>query len=94
MSYRPPPTHHHLPRRAPHRRNDIPQALKQEIKHTLQNKLHRNAGPEDLHATEAMLARITATPGAVQGGAGVGWVGGRRRWRMARLLWHRLLCLY
>ncbi len=28
-----------------------------------QNKLHRNAGPEDLAATEAMLARVTA-PGA------------------------------
>lgn len=39
------------------------QELKQEIKHTLQNKLHRNAGPEDLIATEEMLKRITATPG-------------------------------
>lgn len=39
-------------------RNDIPHDLKQEIKHTLQNKLHRNAGPEDLVAAEAMLARI------------------------------------
>lgn len=29
----------------------------------LQNKLHRNAGPEDLVATEAVLKRITA-PGA------------------------------
>ena len=29
----------------------------------LQNKLHRNAGPEDLQATEAVLRRITA-PGA------------------------------
>ncbi|PSC69113.1 water chloroplastic [Micractinium conductrix] len=44
-------------------RNDIPKDLKAEIKHTLQNKLHRNAGPEDLHTTEAMLARITANPG-------------------------------
>jgi len=44
-------------------RNDIPQSLKQEIKHGIQNKLHRCAGPEDLAATEAMLARITA-PGA------------------------------
>lgn len=35
----------------------------QEIKHTIQNKLHRNAGPEDLIATEAMLAKITKTPG-------------------------------
>ncbi|CAA0840857.1 Phosphoglucan- water dikinase- chloroplastic [Striga hermonthica] len=44
-------------------RNDIPHDLKQEIKHTIQNKLHRNAGPEDLVATEAMLARITKNPG-------------------------------
>ncbi|GAB2267190.1 Phosphoglucan, water dikinase, chloroplastic [Dionaea muscipula] len=44
-------------------RNDIPHDLKQEIKHTIQNKLHRNAGPEDLVATEAMLARITKFPG-------------------------------
>ncbi|DBA93500.1 hypothetical protein WJX82_005630 [Trebouxia sp. C0006] len=41
-------------------RNDIPGDLKQEIKHTIQNKLHRNAGPEDLVATEAVLKRITA----------------------------------
>ncbi|WCJ27521.1 Phosphoglucan water dikinase chloroplastic [Euphorbia peplus] len=44
-------------------RNDIPHDLKLEIKHTIQNKLHRNAGPEDLIATEAMLARITKNPG-------------------------------
>ncbi|XP_024534041.1 phosphoglucan, water dikinase, chloroplastic isoform X1 [Selaginella moellendorffii] len=44
-------------------RNDIPHDLKQEIKHTIQNKLHRNAGPEDLVATEALLARVTKTPG-------------------------------
>ncbi|XP_021646035.2 phosphoglucan, water dikinase, chloroplastic isoform X2 [Hevea brasiliensis] len=44
-------------------RGDIPHDLKQEIKHTIQNKLHRNAGPEDLVATEAMLARITNNPG-------------------------------
>lgn len=44
-------------------RNDIPQSLKQEIKHTIQNKLHRSAGPEDLVATEALLARVTAVPG-------------------------------
>lgn len=44
-------------------RGDIPHDLKQEIKHTIQNKLHRNAGPEDLVATEAMLARITQNPG-------------------------------
>lgn len=35
----------------------------QEIKHTIQNKLHRSAGPEDLVATEAMLTRITKNPG-------------------------------
>jgi phosphoglucan,water dikinase len=39
-------------------RNDIPQDLKREIKHTIQNKLHRNAGPEDLAASEALLRRI------------------------------------
>ncbi|XVE81191.1 hypothetical protein DITRI_Ditri15bG0043000 [Diplodiscus trichospermus] len=44
-------------------RNDIPHDLKQEIKHTIQNKLHRNAGPEDLVSTEAMLARVTSKPG-------------------------------
>lgn len=33
----------------------------------LQNKLHRNAGPEDLVATEEMLERITA-PGAEYSG--------------------------
>ncbi|EXC14221.1 Phosphoglucan, water dikinase [Morus notabilis] len=44
-------------------RNDIPHDLKQEIKHTIQNKLHRNAGPEDLVSTEAMLARITKNTG-------------------------------
>lgn len=36
--------------------------------HGLQNKLHRNAGPEDLVATEAVLQRITA-PGADYSGA-------------------------
>ena len=54
-------------------RNDIPRDLKAEIKHTLQNKLHRNAGPEDLHTTEAMLARVTANPGGRRG-----WRGGGR----------------
>ncbi|KAJ4887966.1 hypothetical protein Rs2_27714 [Raphanus sativus] len=48
-------------------RNDIPHDLKQEIKHTIQNKLHRNAGPEDLIATEAMLKRITETAGKYSG---------------------------
>ena len=40
-------------------RNDIPQDLKLEIKHTLQNKIHRNAGPEDLVNVDAMLRRLT-----------------------------------
>ncbi len=44
-------------------RNDIPPELKREIKHTLQNKLHRCAGPEDLTTSENILRRITA-PGA------------------------------
>jgi len=44
-------------------RNDIPSDLKKEIKHTLQNKLHRNAGPEDLVATEALLGRVLAEEG-------------------------------
>ena len=39
-------------------RNDIPKDMKHEIKHTLQNKLHRNAGPEDLVAAELMYERI------------------------------------
>ncbi len=44
-------------------RNDIPEELKREIKHTLQNKLHRSAGPEDLVTSEGLLEKITA-PGA------------------------------
>jgi len=44
-------------------RNDIPQDLKREIKRSLQNKLHRCAGPEDLATASAILERITA-PGA------------------------------
>lgn len=48
-------------------RNDIPKDLKDEIKHTIQNKLHRNAGPEDLIASEKMLARITENPGQYNG---------------------------
>jgi phosphoglucan,water dikinase len=44
-------------------RNDIPRELKEEIKHTLQNKLHRSAGPEDLAVSQELLERITA-PGA------------------------------
>jgi phosphoglucan,water dikinase len=41
-------------------RNDIPQDLKREIKTTLQNKLHRCVGPEDLATSAALLERITA----------------------------------
>ncbi|MBF0558073.1 MAG: hypothetical protein HQL08_04775 [Nitrospirae bacterium] len=44
-------------------RNDIPGELKNEIKHTLQNKLHRSAGPEDLFTSECLLKRITS-PGS------------------------------
>ncbi len=40
-------------------RNDIPKELKKEIKHTLQNKLHRCAGPEDLLTSTNILERIT-----------------------------------
>lgn len=39
-------------------RNDIPKDLKQEIKHTLQNKLHRCAGPEDLQTSARLLDKI------------------------------------
>lgn len=39
-------------------RNDIPHDFKQEIKHTLQNKLHRCAGPEDLHTSARLLEKI------------------------------------
>ncbi|KAI0558674.1 Phosphoglucan water dikinase PWD [Gracilaria domingensis] len=39
-------------------RNDIPHDFKQEIKHTLQNKLHRCAGPEDLQTSARLLDRI------------------------------------
>ena len=41
-------------------RNDIPHDLKREIKTTLQNKLHRCAGPEDLVTSANILQRITA----------------------------------
>jgi phosphoglucan,water dikinase len=41
-------------------RNDIDSELKREIKTTLQNKLHRCAGPEDLATSNALLQRITA----------------------------------
>ncbi len=41
-------------------RNDIPHDLKNEIKHRLQNKLHRCAGPEDFQTSAEILERITA----------------------------------
>eukprot|EP00741_Cyanophora_paradoxa_P004807 tig00000829_g4664.t1 len=41
---------------------DTPREFKLEIKHTLQNKLHRCAGPEDLVTSADILRRIT-TPG-------------------------------
>eukprot|EP00923_Selenidium_pygospionis_P007777 GHVN01013240.1.p1 GENE.GHVN01013240.1~~GHVN01013240.1.p1 ORF type:complete len:1179 (+),score=282.88 GHVN01013240.1:143-3679(+) len=44
-------------------RNDIPRELKEELKHKIQNKLHRCAGPEDLVETEKMMARFNANPG-------------------------------
>lgn len=40
-------------------RSDIPKDLKLQIKHTLQNKLHRSAGPEDLYTSAAILERIS-----------------------------------
>ncbi len=39
-------------------RNDIPHDLKQEIKHKLQNKLHRNASPDDLIVCEYFIEKI------------------------------------
>lgn len=45
-------------------RNDIDSDLKREIKTSLQNKLHRCAGPEDLAASSALLERITAADSA------------------------------
>ncbi len=39
-------------------RNDCPQELKLEIKHKLQNKLHRCAGPEDFVTSARLLERI------------------------------------
>lgn len=39
-------------------RGDIPRDFKQEIKHQLQNKLHRCAGPEDLATSQRFLDRI------------------------------------
>jgi len=41
-------------------RNDIPADLKREIKHSLQNKLHRCAGPEDLVTATRLLEKVAA----------------------------------
>lgn len=43
-------------------RGDIPKDFKLEIKHQLQNKLHRCAGPEDLHTSQRFLDRINSNP--------------------------------
>eukprot|EP01053_Blabericola_migrator_P002864 Blabericola_migrator_1__2863@NODE_181_length_11864_cov_121_034161_g157_i0_p1_GENE_NODE_181_length_11864_cov_121_034161_g157_i0NODE_181_length_11864_cov_121_034161_g157_i0_p1_ORF_typecomplete_len1260_score178_26PPDK_N/PF01326_19/6_2e37CBM_20/PF00686_19/1_8e16CBM_20/PF00686_19/7_6e03DUF410/PF04190_13/0_093_NODE_181_length_11864_cov_121_034161_g157_i047098488 len=43
-------------------RNDICQDLKREIKTTLQNKLHRCAGPEDLIKSKELLDRFHRNP--------------------------------
>ncbi|RYQ86013.1 hypothetical protein Ahy_B10g105665 [Arachis hypogaea] len=40
----------------------IPFQFNLQIKHTIQNKVHRNGGSEDLVATKAMLAKITKNP--------------------------------
>ena len=42
-------------------RSDIPHDLKQEIKHKLQNKLHRNASPDDLIVCEYFINKIKDT---------------------------------
>ena len=39
-------------------RNDIPHDLKNEIKHRLQNKLHRCAEPSDLKTCEELIERV------------------------------------
>ncbi|MBF0197474.1 MAG: TIM barrel protein [Planctomycetes bacterium] len=44
-------------------RNDIPGELKREIKTTLQNKLHRSAGPEDLIQARKLQERFQNDPG-------------------------------
>ncbi|KAK1864973.1 hypothetical protein I4F81_007509 [Pyropia yezoensis] len=49
-------------------RGDIPHDLKQQIKHTLQNKLHRCAGPEDMVTCERLLEQVTA-PGTSYSGS-------------------------
>lgn len=39
-------------------RNDIPKDLKLDIKHRLQNKLHRCAEPSDMKTCEELIARV------------------------------------
>jgi phosphoglucan,water dikinase len=39
-------------------RNDIPSDLKNDIKHRLQNKLHRCAEPSDLKTCEELINRV------------------------------------
>ncbi len=39
-------------------RNDIPKDLKNDIKHRLQNKLHRCAEPSDLKTCEELINRV------------------------------------
>lgn len=43
-------------------RNDISQSLKNEIKTTLQNKLHASCGPEDLITATKLLSRFELAP--------------------------------
>ena len=43
-------------------RNDIPKEMKLDIKHNLQNKLHRSAGPEDLVTAKRILDKIDSDP--------------------------------
>lgn len=49
-------------------RDDIPMELKNEIKHTIQNKLHRCAGPEDLETTRNLLRRVQENRGQYSAG--------------------------
>lgn len=39
-------------------RNDIPKEMKLDIKHRLQNKLHRCAEPSDLKTCEELINRV------------------------------------
>jgi len=48
-------------------RNDIPKDLKSEIKHRLQNKLHRSADPGDLKTCEELINRTRQWHGLSDG---------------------------